>query len=316
VWATGQRTAIAQRADRYVPDTTEHPGRMLPEVAAYAIAALTEPGQLVFDPMCGAGTTLVEAVHLGRAAVGIDVEPRWAGLARENVELTRRAGIGGHAHVITADSRTLPDALPPDYVEQMRGRVSLVLTSPPYGPSTHGQVRADTGGVHKVDFRYSSPGRAARNLAYQPLHRLTAGLTRILAGCLPLLAPHGMVAITTRPWREHGELVDLPDLVTQAGTRAGYLPVQRCAALLGRLDPGQPRIVDRASFFQRHTVNQARRAGLPWHLIAHEDVLVLRAAANSSSSRKLKHAQRELGCSSGPSLGERTGVRNVLRDAA
>ena len=39
---------------------------MMPGIAATAIARYTEPGDLVADPMCGIGTTLVEAVHLDR----------------------------------------------------------------------------------------------------------------------------------------------------------------------------------------------------------------------------------------------------------
>ena len=276
VWASAQTDSRAQRRGRYVPGTTAHPARMLPALAATAIAGLTEPGDLVFDPMCGAGTTLIEAMHLGRAAVGVDIEPRWASLARDNIAHTRRHGVPGYAHVITADARNLPEALPPDYLAQMRGRVKLVLTSPPYGPSTHGIVSTRPGEpVSKRDFRYAYRARPA-NLAYQPLHRLLGGLTRILAGTLPLLAPNAHVVITARPWREHGELIDLPGAIADAAQAAGLRPVQRCAALLAGVRDGE--LVTRASFFQRSNVGKARAAGASWHLVVHEDVLVLAAA--------------------------------------
>lgn len=284
VWPTGQRAPHSQRGDRYIRDTISHPARMLPAVAAYAIEHLTSPGELVLDPMCGAGTTLIEALHLGRVAVGVELEPRWAALSRANIAHNRRHGVGGHAHVITADARMLPDVLPPDYAEQMRGQVSLVLTSPPYGAHTHGQVETRPGqGVRKTDFRYTRRARAA-NLAHQPLHRLLGGMTRILRGCIPLLAPGGYVAITARPWRDHGELVDLPGAVTAAAIAAGLTPVQRCVALLAGIRhphtaPGADtgfgaELVTRASFFQRAAVAKARAAGLPWALISHEDVLL------------------------------------------
>jgi modification methylase len=66
VWTTAQRTACAQRAGRYISTSITHPAKMLPAIAAAAIEAYTGPGDLVVDPMCGIGTTLVEAVHLGR----------------------------------------------------------------------------------------------------------------------------------------------------------------------------------------------------------------------------------------------------------
>ncbi len=53
VWATAQRDARAQRAGRYLPAATAHPGKMLPAIAATAISRYTQPGDLVADPMCG-----------------------------------------------------------------------------------------------------------------------------------------------------------------------------------------------------------------------------------------------------------------------
>jgi modification methylase len=58
---------------------------MLPALARRAIDAYSNPGDLVLDPMCGIGTTLVEAIHAGRRAVGVELEPRWAKLARANI---------------------------------------------------------------------------------------------------------------------------------------------------------------------------------------------------------------------------------------
>src|SRR6185437_9798129 len=74
VWPVAQQPARLQRAGRYLPVTTTHPAKMLPAIAAHAISAYTRPGDLVIDPMCGIGTTLVEATHLGRDAIGVEYE--------------------------------------------------------------------------------------------------------------------------------------------------------------------------------------------------------------------------------------------------
>ena len=60
---------------------------MLPTIAATAITRYTKPGDLVTDPMCGIGTTLIEAVHLGRDGIGVEYEPRWAAIAAEGIAL-------------------------------------------------------------------------------------------------------------------------------------------------------------------------------------------------------------------------------------
>jgi modification methylase len=78
VWTTAQTHAREQREGRYVPESVRHPARMLPAIARAAIAAYTCPGDIVLDPMCGVGTTLVEAAQLDRVAIGIEYEPEWA----------------------------------------------------------------------------------------------------------------------------------------------------------------------------------------------------------------------------------------------
>lgn len=269
VWPVAQRDARTQRRGRYLPAATAHPGKMLPAIAATAITRYTQPGELVADPMCGIGTTLIEAVHLGRDAIGVEYEPRWARLAAAGITRARRQGATGTGEVLCGDARALPQLAP----ASVRGRVALVLTSPPYGPSIHGQVRADPGGVRKYDNRYS---RDPVNLAHQGLDSLTDGITQILAGCAALLQPRGTVVVTARPWRHHGELVDLPGAVTAAAVAAGLVPVERCVALLAGLSGDG--LVARPSFFQLDNTRKARARGEPWHLIVHEDVLIFRAA--------------------------------------
>lgn len=50
-----------------------YPARFAPSFAKQAILAFTRPGDLVFDPFMGGGTSIVEAKALGRHAVGTDI---------------------------------------------------------------------------------------------------------------------------------------------------------------------------------------------------------------------------------------------------
>lgn len=278
VWTTAQTSPATQRRSRYVPESTAHPAKMLPAVAAHAITHYTRPGDLVLDPMCGIGTTLIEAVHAGRDAVGVEYEPHWVDVSRANLALAHDAGVAHEGRVFHGDARQLAAVLPPDYV----GQAALVVTSPPYGPSTHGQVAVAPGeGIQKYHHLYGNTLDRG-NLANIGHHRLLAGFTRILAGLVPFLRPGGHIAITIRPWREHAELIDLPSQIMACGRHAGLIPVERCVALLARA--AEHDLVPRGSFFQRDFIRKQRDAGLPLHLIAHEDVLVFRAPLLPRSS--------------------------------
>jgi SAM-dependent methyltransferase len=289
VWATAQTAPAAQRKNRYLAESVAHPAKMLPAVAAYAIEHYTRPGDLVLDPMCGIGTTLVEAVHAGRRAIGVEYEPRWAEISQANLDLARHAGIHTDAHVIHGDARQLPTLLPAG----LRGQAALVVTSPPYGPSTHGQVTVGPGiGITKRNHLYGNLLDRG-NLANIGHHRLLAGFTTILAGCATVLRPGGYIVVTVRPWREHAELIDLPSQILACGIHAGLIPVERCVALLARV--AEHHLVARGSFFQRDFIRKQRANGLPLHLIAHEDVAVFRTRLLPQSSRELRASQREPG---------------------
>jgi len=230
---------------------------------------------------------LIEAIHLGRDAIGVEYEPRWAAIAADGIALARSQGATGHGEVIRGDARQLPGLAP----AWALGQAALVVTSPPYGPSVHGHVRALPGRVAKYDNTYGSD---VANLARQDLAGLLDGFTRILAGCARLLRPGGIAVVTARPWRQHGELTDFPSAVVEAGRAAGLVPVERCVALLAGVRGGQ--LIARPSFFQLDAVRKARARARPWHLIVHEDVLVFASAGNTMSSGELKGLHGEPSC--------------------
>jgi modification methylase len=105
VWPCAQTSPQYQRASRYLPASTAHPAKMLPELARRIVAEYSPPGGLVVDPLCGIGTTLVEAAHLGRHAIGVEHLPRWVELARANLTHAAGQGAPGGGQVLQGDAR-------------------------------------------------------------------------------------------------------------------------------------------------------------------------------------------------------------------
>ncbi len=284
VWPTAQQPAARQRAGRYLQASTAHPAKMLPAIARTAVQRYSQAGDLVVDPMCGIGTTLVEAAHLGRVGLGVEREARWAELARANLAHAATQGATGIGTVTTGDARQLLNLLDPS----LHGQVALVVTSPPYGPSVHGQVDARPGAVVKFDNRYAEPGATGRgNLARASDQVLLDAIQQILDACRTLLRPGGVLVLTARPWRRRGLLVDFPGALVRAGEHAGLVPFERNAALLVGL--AGDRLVGRPSFFQLDRVRKARAAGVPLRVIAHEDLLVFRRSQEHDGPGREPH---------------------------
>ena len=56
------------------------------ELPRRCIKLLSFPGDIVLDPFAGSGTTLIEALALGRHAIGVEIEKQYCDLTRERVE--------------------------------------------------------------------------------------------------------------------------------------------------------------------------------------------------------------------------------------
>ncbi|MCX7908595.1 MAG: DNA methyltransferase [Ignavibacteria bacterium] len=56
------------------------------EIPRQCLFRFTKQGDLVLDPFCGSGTTLVVSAHLKRRAIGIEINPRIVEIAKSNLE--------------------------------------------------------------------------------------------------------------------------------------------------------------------------------------------------------------------------------------
>lgn len=78
-----------------------------PQLPRFFIERFTEPGDLVYDPFAGRGTTLIEAALLGRRALGNDVNPLSAMLTLPRLDPPSSEAI---AERLARLARDLPEA--------------------------------------------------------------------------------------------------------------------------------------------------------------------------------------------------------------
>ena len=62
-----------------------HPNEKPLGLVGHFIGLHTVEGDTVLDPFAGSGTTLIQALEMGRKAIGIELEPKWADLAAERL---------------------------------------------------------------------------------------------------------------------------------------------------------------------------------------------------------------------------------------
>ena len=268
VWPCAQTSAQYQRAGRYLPDSTQHPGKMLPDLARRIITEYSAPGALVVDPMCGIGTTLVEGAALGRRTLGVDLETRWADLARSNLDHILPPDQAPLGQVRVGDARNLASLL-----AEVAGQVDLVATSPPYA--------CDVGIIDKTAWlqgrnlcRADTLNYAATpsNLGHARGTDYLAEMAAVYAACERVLRPGGLLVTVTKNLRRQGRVFDLAAATVALAEQAGFAYLQHIIALHAAVrDSG---LVARPSFWQLTAIRKARAHGEPASLIVHEDVLV------------------------------------------
>jgi DNA modification methylase len=103
-----------------------HPAKFPETLAQEFIEFFTKPGELVFDPMAGTGSTLLAALRSGRRALGIELNPEFVSLAQARLakEAERGSATDVGASVVLGDARVLHLLDLP--------KVDYCLTSPPY----------------------------------------------------------------------------------------------------------------------------------------------------------------------------------------
>ena len=262
--------------------------------------------------MCGIGTSLVEAIHLDRDALGIELERRWAALATANLAHAREQGARGQGGVLEGDARQLPrlltrtarpgnGAATPPLQSRAGGKlrrlgvgsVDLILTSPPYGrqielidkPARIAGGRLDT----REGRNYSAD---PENLGDAHSDRYRQAMAEVYAACAATLRPGGFLVVVTKNLRADGALHDLAGLTVELCQQTGLRYWQHVIALHAPIRGDQ--LVARPSLWQLSTIRKARARGARVQVICHEDVLVFRKpdAAGQAIAREWLLARR------------------------
>lgn len=91
-----------------MPENTEHPTQKPEKLLAKIILASSLPGQLVFDPFLGSGTTSVVAKKLQRSYIGIEADETYCCLAEKRLHIAEKdTSIQGYTDGVFWERNTL-----------------------------------------------------------------------------------------------------------------------------------------------------------------------------------------------------------------
>ena len=205
-WLKFQKSWFIHNPPRRKKDVLVHPAKFPETMAQEFIEFFTKRGESVLDPMAGTGSALVAALRAGRNAYGIELNAKYAGIARQSVADERLAlgqpAEGLTATVITGDAAQASGfGLP---------AIDYVLTSPPYwdmlrakGAGTQKQRRSST----ELDVFYSDDPNDLGNL--EDYEEFLAKLVGIYRGLQSLLRQKAYLTIIVKNVKKGGRIYPL-----------------------------------------------------------------------------------------------------------
>jgi len=192
-----------------------HPAKFPETMAQEFIEFFTKRGECVLDPMAGTGSTLVAALRAGRHSYGIELNPKYAEIARQIIAEERTA-LGASvegltSNVITGDaSHALDFGL---------STFDFVLTSPPYWDMLHArgaQTQKKRRTASELDVFYSDDPNDLGNV--HDYEEFLARLVAIYQGLKPLLREKAYLTIIVKNIKKGGKIYPLAwDLAHELG---------------------------------------------------------------------------------------------------
>jgi DNA modification methylase len=183
-----------------------HPAKFPETMAREFIEFFTKRGETVLDPMAGTGSTLIAALRAGRNSHGIELNPKYAEIARQAI-FKERQSLQGEVEGLTSNIITGDAAKASDFTLPL---IDYVLTSPPYwdmlharGAKTQKKRRTST----DLDVFYSDDGNDLGNL--HDYDEFLARLVAIYAGLKPLLREKAYLTIIVKNVKKGGRIFPL-----------------------------------------------------------------------------------------------------------
>ena len=183
-----------------------HPAKFPETMAQEFIEFFTRRGESVLDPMAGTGSTLIAALRAGRNSYGIELNPKYAEIARQIVG-DERQSLGAAAKNIKSEIVNGDASLAKTYGFPT---IDYVLTSPPYWDMLHAKgagTQMKRRAASELDVFYSDNPDDLGNL--HDYDEFLSRLVSIYQGLKPLLRERAYLTIIVKNIKKGGRIYPL-----------------------------------------------------------------------------------------------------------
>jgi DNA modification methylase len=183
-----------------------HPAKFPETLAQEFIEFFTKQGETVLDPMAGTGSALVAALRAGRNSYGIELNPKYAEIAKQIIEEERNvlgdSVVNLQSLVINGDAAQITSYQLP--------AIDYVLTSPPYWDMLHArgaETQKKRRDSSDLDVHYSDDPNDLGNIS--DYEEFLEKLVNIYKGLKPILCEKAYLTIIVKNVKKGGKIYPL-----------------------------------------------------------------------------------------------------------
>jgi len=209
-WLKFQKSWFIHNPPPRRKDVVRHPAKYPETLAQEFIDFFTKRGQVVLDPMVGTGSTIVAALRAGRHSYGIELNPVYAGIARQVIieerTLLGEAGAELTAEVITGNAANITDHI----FDNQIPIIDYVITSPPYWDMLHARgakIQKRRRESQDLDVTYSDDPNDLGNIA--DYDDFLKSLTSIYSALKDFIRPRAYMTIIVKNIKKEGKIYPL-----------------------------------------------------------------------------------------------------------
>jgi len=199
-----------------IRDKTVHPATFPIQLARRVIELFTHEGELVLDPFCGIGTTLLASKQLNRNALGIDINPKYIECAHKRI--AQYLSLSSTKQIAICD-----DAINVDkYIKGQK--VKLIWTSPPYMTLLN-KVRENKSRKNRKNYQYRQIEQysdLSNDLGNQEDELYYSSIRSIFEKVKAVLRPDGHCVINVGDFYRENKLVLLHEGIIRTMSSIGY----------------------------------------------------------------------------------------------